>query len=155
MQTVRVPMQELAALLELQMDSGAEAQLTVVGTSMQPLFKDGRDSVYLQRPKNAPKKGDILFYRRKDGRYVLHRIVAEKQGAYLCCGDNQYRKECVLPGQIIAVVTGFVRSGREYTLREAGYRLYTAFWIATRPLRRPLFALRRALSKLKKTVLCQ
>lgn len=152
MQTMRVPMEQLVTLLRLQMADGGRGQLTVVGTSMQPLFKSDRDRVFLELPKTLPQKGDIILYRRNNGRYVLHRIVAAKENAYFCCGDNQWKKEYVQQDQVIAVVTGFVRKDKEYTLREKGYKLYVAFWVASRPLRRPAFALRRLLSKCKKAL---
>lgn len=153
MQAVRVPMEELVTLLKMQMADGGRGQLTVVGTSMQPLFKSERDRVLLELPKTLPQKGDIILYQRRNGRYVLHRIVAVRQDICFCCGDNQWQKEQVGFDQVIAVVTGFVRKDKQYTLREKGYRLYVKFWVATRPLRRPLFAVRKLLSKCKRTLL--
>ena len=44
------------------------------GTSMNPLFKMGRDRVYIEKPKSRLKKGDIALYNRADGSYILHRV---------------------------------------------------------------------------------
>jgi len=82
------------------------------------------------------KKYDIPFYRRRDGQFVLHRIVKTGQ-TYTCIGDNQFQLE---PGvqydQMIGVVTAFTRGDREHSVREPGYWLYCRFWHYSRPLRR-------------------
>lgn len=47
MRAVDIPMEELAKLLQLQLDHGGEATLTVTGVSMLPMLYNRRDSVKL------------------------------------------------------------------------------------------------------------
>ena len=52
-------------------------------------------------------------------------------------GDNQFVSEHGLRhDQIIALVTGFRRNGRDHSVTEPGYRLYCFLWHYSRPLRR-------------------
>ena len=60
MQTLELKTENLIPLLQEQLASGATVGLGVTGTSMQPMLRNGKDSVLL-RPVDAPKKGDILL----------------------------------------------------------------------------------------------
>ena len=148
MQTVTVPMESLAELISLQLESGGRASLTVTGISMMPMLRHRRDSVMLVPVTGPQKKGKIIFYRRANGQYVLHRIIGLCGDGYLCCGDNQAQKELVEHQQLIAVVDGFTRSGRTYALSHLGYRLYTAVWVNLFFLRRYYIAVRRRFGRL-------
>ena len=54
--------------------SGGEFRLYPHGTSMLPLIRQGIDSVALRTLNRPPQKLDILFYKRQDGSYILHRV---------------------------------------------------------------------------------
>ena len=57
------------------LEAGALVPLRVTGTSMAPFLRDRRDMVYLRSPALLPyREGDILFFRRRDGSWVLHRL---------------------------------------------------------------------------------
>ena len=127
MQILKANMDDFLPVLE----AGGQVTLTVTGTSMLPLLRPGKDSVLL-RSENIPKKGDILLYRRKNGRFVLHRVIGKTQNAFLCCGDNQWRREQVERDQVVATVTGYCRSGKEKALSSFGYK----FYVNLLPLRR-------------------
>ena len=93
MRTVPLPMEQLTQLLAVQMEKG-EAPLRVTGSSMHPVLRDQKDTVYLQKPQKPLKTGDVILYRRDNGAYVLHRIVkCRGEGRYICSGDNQYDPE--------------------------------------------------------------
>ncbi len=143
----RVSMESLAELLALQLENGGKATLTVTGSSMVPMLQHRRDQVELIPVAPRQKKGDIILYRRENGRYVLHRIVGVVPNGYICCGDNQAEKEPVAQEQLFAVVSGFVRKGKRYTLDNPGYRLYKAVWVGLFPLRPCYIAMRRGLAK--------
>lgn len=149
LQTRIIPMEELSELIALQLESGGVARLTVTGCSMLPLLRHGKDAVELTAITGNEKKGDILLYRRKNGQFVLHRAIAETQTGFLCCGDNQAQKETVDRDQLLAVVCGYLRGGKHYTLRHFPYRVYTAAWVGLFPLRRYYIAIRRRLGKLR------
>lgn len=75
------------------------------GVSMKPFIKGGCNAVEIERYTGGAKKYDIVFFRRSDGKYVLHRIVKLYDDCYGVCGDNQWWVEKVCDEQIFAIVT--------------------------------------------------
>ncbi|MBQ3109532.1 MAG: S24/S26 family peptidase [Clostridia bacterium] len=75
------------------------------GVSMMPFIKGGQTSVTIEKYTGGAKKFDIVFYKRNDGKYVLHRIVKMLDACYGVCGDNQWWVEKVKNEQIFAIVT--------------------------------------------------
>lgn len=124
------------------MDSGGEFTLYPRGTSMLPLIVQGRDSVTLVKAEEF-RAGDIAFYQRENGQYVLHRIIGERDGTFTMCGDNQLAPEYgVKPEQIIAKAAYITRKGSKITPRSLPYRLYVLLWRSLF-IRRVYFKLRR------------
>ncbi len=122
MEAYQLDAKDLIPILQEQIRSGGIGRLGVTGTSMQPLLRNGKDSVLLSAA-GAPRKNDILLYRRKNGQYVLHRVV--KSGdTLLCCGDNQWQTEPVLPEQVIAKVCGYYREDKKYPVAGFVYWCY-------------------------------
>lgn len=148
MQIYTLPMEQLAELVKLQLDRGGFAQLAVTGCSMLPMLRENRDSVKLIPVTESLKKGDIILYQRKNGRYVLHRIISVNGESYICCGDNQFEREPVEHSQVVAVVSAFTRKGKNYELTRIGYRLYRAIWVGLFPLRRLYISVRRKFGNL-------
>lgn len=148
MQIRTIPMEELSELVMLQLEKGGRARLTVTGWSMQPLLYNRRDVVELVPVSGKQKPGDIILYRRENGQYVLHRIIALSQEGYICSGDNQAVREPVAHDQLLAVVDGFIRKGKSYTLNAPGYRLYATVWVKLFFLRKPYIAIRRRIGRL-------
>ena len=105
--------------------SGGEVRFTSNGWSMAPLLSNAGQQVVLKAPGGKVKKGDIAFYRRKGGQFVLHRVVRVKGNTFTMCGDNQVDFE---PGitreQILAVMTGYIRDGKLYPLSGIRYFVY-------------------------------
>lgn len=123
------------------------------GTSMLPVFRPEQDIIILSPLPQTLKKYDVPFYQRPGGKPVLHRIVEVGQ-TYTCVGDNQFQTEPgVTRAQMLGVVTGFIRDGREHSVEEPVYKLYCRFWHHTRKLRHiikwPKYYLRRLLTWLK------
>lgn len=146
-----IPMESLAEVLLLQMESGGEARLVVTGDSMYPTLRHRKDVVYLKKPDRQLKKKDLILYQRENGQYVLHRIVTKpKNDAFICCGDNQWEKEPVTSDQVVALAERFTRKGRTHTAIDLRYRLWIGFWVGLFPLRRPLLKLRRFLGRLRR-----
>ncbi len=144
MQTKNVPMETLADVIALQLQNGGRANLTVTGNSMLPLLRHRRDCVTLI-PPGKEIAGDILLYRRENGQYILHRFLAVRAEQYICCGDNQYQEETINREQVLAVVDGFTRKGKTYTLQHPIYRLYCFVWVKLFTLR-PLYIFMRRLA---------
>lgn len=139
MQTVSIPMEQLAQLLEVQLTHDGTAQLNVTGMSMWPMLSNRRDFVTLSPAPQICQKGDLILYRREDGHYVLHRIVRlVSTDEFICSGDNQWLPETVYARQVFAIVTAFRRAGKEYLVTHPGYQRYVRTWVAMFPIRRPI-----------------
>lgn len=139
----KVNMAELYPLMKEVLEAGGSFKLTITGSSMFPFILGGRDQVTLSPLPETLKKNDLPLYRRRDGSFVLHRIVrCEKDGTYTCCGDHQWTLE---PGlrhdQMIAIATAYVRKGRELTNQNILYRIYRTVWTWIIPLRPYIFKL--------------
>lgn len=123
-------------LFQERLEAGQQVRFSPMGTSMLPMLCQGRDSVVLSPAPEHLRKYDLPLYRRDSGAYVLHRVTGVGE-TYTCIGDNQFVAESgVRRDQIIAVVTGFRRKGRDHLVTDPGYRLYCCLWHHTRPLRR-------------------
>ena len=145
----RLPMEELYPILEEQLASGGRCLLPVTGSSMLPALRQGRDAAVLE--KRPVGRGDVILYRRENGAFILHRIVGERGGAWLCCGDNQWQSEAVPRDRVLAAVSAVRRGGAEWSVSRPAWRLWSALWVGLFPLRRPLIALRRLAGNLKKS----
>lgn len=114
------------------------------GTSMLPLLKQGRDFFIVEKVKNRPlKKYDVVLYKRNPDKYVLHRIIKIKNEKYVILGDNCIYKEYgISDDDIIGIMTGFIRKGRQHSTSELFYRLYSVCHCELSPLRILLFRIR-------------
>ncbi len=126
--------EELYPIIKEVIESGGEFRLAPRGTSMRPLIREGVDSVVLVRP-DALKKRDICLYRRRDGSFVLHRIVKWRDGAPVFCGDNQSALEYgVATENVVAVVAAVYRGERRIPMTAFSLRLYYVL-CCNRPVR--------------------
>lgn len=127
--------EELLPLIREQIGRGGNVRIAPRGTSMMPMLRQGMDTVVLSPVPDQLRKYDIPFYRRGNGQFVLHRIVAVGE-TYTCVGDNQFELE---PGvgkdQMIAVVSAFTRGDREISVTSLSYQCYCRFWHYSRPAR--------------------
>lgn len=55
-------------------EEGKVVSMLIAGTSMTPFLGHQRDYIYFEKPKRDLKKGDMVFYQRDSGQYVMHRI---------------------------------------------------------------------------------
>ena len=59
-----------------------------------------------------------------------------RKNDYVILGDNCINKEYgITDGDIIGVMTGYVRKGRTHTVKDRSYRIYKAYIMHTIPLR--------------------
>ncbi len=109
-----------------------------VGVSMLPLIKQGR-FLFIVKKKSAHrcKKYDVVLFKRADNKYVLHRIIKVNPNDYIIRGDNCVNKEYgVKDEDIIGVMTSFIRKGKEYSVDNRLYKLYSVLWCRVYFLRR-------------------
>lgn len=122
-------LKEFEAVIQEVLDSGGEFQLYPRGSSMLPLIREGRDWVMLVQKGKTLHHNDIVLYHRKDGSFVLHRIVKVRNDGYVLCGDNQVQLETgIQDDQIIALVKGIGRKGKQVSKHSLWLRLYEWIW---------------------------
>ena len=119
------------------------------GTSMLHMLKENRDLVTGAPLKEPPKKGNVILF-RQGPLYVLHRVIKAGDGSYTTRGDRYFFTETPRESDVIGILTGFKRAGKEYSVRHPGYRLYAFWWTALCPLRHFAFRIKRRLWRLGK-----
>ena len=149
MEKKKVRLSEMLPAMEETLSAGGTVKLPITGTSMLPLLVAGRDNVVLKKADLPLRRFDLPLYRRKDGAFVLHRVVAvEKDGTYTMCGDNQWVKEPGISGkQMIGIVVEVERKGKLLPVQSFRYRAYVRVWHALFPVRKYLVKLRGKLTK--------
>ena len=128
---------EYIDILRTVIDEGKEVNMRVLGSSMAPFVVHERDTIYFKRPERKLKKGDIAFFQRNNGQYVVHRIYKVKGDEYYFVGDNQTLIEGPIEkGQIFAIVTRVIRKGKEIRPGDPWWLFFQKIWINMIPLRR-------------------
>lgn len=119
-------------------EEGHEASMLVCGSSMSPFLVHLRDTVYFRRPDRLLRAGDIVFYRRDCGQYVMHRILRVRGDGYDLAGDAQTQVERgVRRDQIFAIVTRVRRKGRLVGPGNFWWTFFACVWtrlLALRPV---------------------
>lgn len=137
-----ISLAEMWPLMEEQINAGKTVQFTPGGTSMLPLIRPGVDSVVISKAPCKLKKYDLPLYRRKNGGFVLHRVVKEKNGVYVMRGDNQNCLETgIAHDQILALAVGMYKNGEYISFSGAKYWIYSR----KRHLRQNLSRIKRVL----------
>ncbi len=130
MSTRTLPAAVLMPEYEALLRDGAELPLVISGESMLPFLRPGRDTVFLRKPESPLRRGDIAFYRRFDGAYILHRVCRAEPGKYWFLGDAQTRVEGPLPAQcVFAYVTAVRRGERLYQPESLFWRVFSGPWL--------------------------
>ena len=140
---------DVMPLIKEKLASGREVTFSPRGTSMLPFLKEGRDSITLKAPPAKLKKYDIPLYQRKNGQYILHRVVRVGE-TYTCVGDNQFALEKgVEHSQIIGVCTAVQRNGKSNkSINSPLWRVYAVIWHYTRFPRHVFVAVLRRIKKI-------
>lgn len=127
--------EQLAQYIRL-IEEGLPIPLVVTGSSMSPFLVHERDTVNLSPVTRKLRRGDILFYRRTNGAYILHRIWRASGDEFTMVGDGQRELE---PGirqeQVLAVVTSCVRKGKVEQPGTFWWDFFEKFWIRVVPVR--------------------
>lgn len=111
------------------------------GSSMYPLITSKCTDVCIVKAELPLNKYDVPLYKRKDGKYVLHRVLGKNDGGYICCGDNQWILEYNVSGDmIIGKLDSWYKNEKKYTVNDKSYKRYVKFWCKS--LRRRKFMLK-------------
>ena len=140
----------LEPIIREKLSTGGRIIIKPKGTSMLPLIRQGVDEVELAPPPNVRlKKYDIPFYKRKNGQFVLHRIVDVKKDSYVLCGDNQTELEYgITDDMIIAVVTRINRGGEFFEVSNKQYLKYCKNLVGNKTKQRLLLKIKRIIKKI-------
>ena len=133
-QTRSIPMEAWCALAR----EGAAPPVTICleGDSMRPLIRRGRDPVTIVPLSRELKKGDVVLFTLRDGRYVVHRVWKLKPGWVRTFGDNCWNPEPWFPeNQVLGQVVRFSRAGRTFRLDTPSARAWGRVWMFIHPMR--------------------
>ena len=100
----------------------------IKGISMMPMLNQHKDTVYIVAVRGEDrgrlKKHDIPLYRRPNGQYVLHRILAVKKDHYIIRGDNLVTLEYIPFDWILGKTELYYKDGVEHDLSNSEYLAY-------------------------------
>ena len=132
----RVDTQEYLTILKDLVQQGKEVSLLVSGNSMSPFLIHERDYVYFRKPNRPLKPGDIVFFQRKTGQYIMHRIWKVKPEGLYIVGDAQTVIEGpVAEAQVFAVITRVQRKGKWISPGDFWWEFFEHVWIHIIPFR--------------------
>lgn len=139
---------QLIPIMKDLLAQGKNITFKVTGGSMVPFLVGLRDSAVVS-PITAPlKKGDIVFYQRENGDYVMHRICKIKNNEYFMVGDAQTEIEGPLKEeQIFGVINTVIRKGKEVKKGQPFWNLFRFVWLWLRPTRRIILKLYSLIKK--------
>lgn len=117
-------------------EQGREVSMVVAGSSMSPFLVNQRDVICFRKPTKRPGRGDMVFYQRKNGQFVMHRIWRVRQEGYYLVGDAQTDIEGPIEeDQIFAQVTKVRRKGKWIGPKDFWWRFFKIIWIRMVPQR--------------------
>ena len=132
---------EYVSVLQELTDAGKEVSMMISGSSMSPFLIHQRDMVCFKKPDRRLKRGDIVFFQRENGQYVLHRIRKVKPEGYYIVGDAQTQMEGpVREEQIFGLVTKVKRKGTWIKPGDFWWEFFAGVWLRILPCRRMIMA---------------
>ena len=147
MDVKQVDTREYVSVLREIAEEGKVVSMLIAGSSMAPFLCHNRDYIYFTKPERELRRGDMVFYQRDSGRYVMHRIYKVKPDGYYMVGDAQTQIEGPLRReQIVAVITQVKRAGKMIRPGDFWWEFFEHIWIRIVPARRIVTALYGMLS---------
>lgn len=125
----------VGALRELT-DKGEEAGMIVAGSSMAPFLVHQRDAICFKKPEGELQRGDMVFYQRSNGQFIMHRICRVGRDGFYLVGDAQTEIEGpIAQKQIFARITRVRRKGKWIGPEDFWWKFFEKVWIRMIPLR--------------------
>lgn len=129
----RIYVSELKKLTE----EGKEVPMVILGSSMSPFLIHQRDVICFKKPDRNLHKGDMVFFQRTNGAYVMHRICKKTSEGYYMVGDAQQNIEGpIAEEQIFALITKVKRKGKWISPGDFWWEFFEHVWIHMIPFRR-------------------
>lgn len=132
----KINTREYVSILKELVLNGDEVSIKVAGSSMAPFLIHNRDIVYFRKIDKSLHKGDICFFQRKNGAYILHRIYKIKGDDYYFVGDNQVDIEGPIDrSQIFGIVYKVKRKDKIIVPGDFWWNFFYYVWIRIIPFR--------------------
>lgn len=142
-----VDTREYVSMLRELVEEGHQVSLLISGSSMSPFLIHQRDTIYFKKPDRELKAGDMVFYQRRDGRFVMHRIRRIRPEGFYMIGDGQTEIEGPLQReQIFGLVTAVQRKGKMIRPGDFWWEFFARVWLRIIPLRNLIRRIYAALS---------
>jgi len=122
-----VSLDEAMLVMIEMLKNGNTVLLVVKGNSMFPFLISGRDKVFLKATAEPLKKGDIVLYKNRNGKYVLHRISkVDKDSNFEIIGDGQLIADYPVDAEnVIAKAVKVIRKGKEYNSKSLIWKAFS------------------------------
>lgn len=142
-----VDAQEYMAVLRELIEEGHQVSLLISGSSMSPFLIHHRDTIYFKKPDRELRVGDMVFYRRGNGKYIMHRIRRIRPEGFYMIGDAQWEIEGPLQReQIFGLITAVERKGKLIQPGDFWWEFFAKVWLRIIPLRRLIQRIYQVLS---------
>lgn len=127
---------QYVSMLRSLVEEGKDVPLLISGSSMTPFLVHHRDTILFGQPDRTLRKGDMVFYQRLNGQFVMHRIWKVKPDGYYIVGDAQTEIEGpVKREQIFALVKKVQRKGKWIGPENFWWKFFEKVWINMVPVR--------------------
>ena len=146
MESVRiVDNDKLFTMIKQRLEKGETVPLQVSGSSMSPFLIHIRDTVFISKAIPPYKKGDIVFFQRDTGQYVMHRICKiDKTGNLYLIGDGQTVVEGpIRQEQVFGIVNQVIRKSKIIKKGSIIWEIFSKCWVNLRKTRNIVIKLLR------------
>ena len=100
------------------------------GSSMKPLIRPERDIVTIMPLIRAPMIGDIVLFRRIDGKNIVHRVYKISSDWIQTWGDNCRNADAPIKrNDIYGIIVSVEKRGKTYQLDTDKQRSYGIRWM--------------------------
>ena len=132
---------EYVSTLRELVQQGETVSMLISGNSMAPFLCSRRDYIYFRSPDRPMRRGDIVFYERDNGQFVVHRIIrvhreADGRRRFDITGDNQSELESVREDQIFGLIFAVERKGKKIVPGDFWWEFFARVWTRIIPFRR-------------------
>jgi len=146
----KIDAKEYIGTLRQMVEEGHEVGMIITGSSMAPFLIHERDYICFKKPDRELRRGDMVFFQRANGQFVMHRIHKVRQEGYDIVGDAQTEIEkAVNREQIFAIVTRVKRKGKWLSEGDFWWEFFAHAWLHMIPLRNVLIKLVGKVVRLK------